>query len=412
MIIRQAFSLLWQNPFFSIVSIIGTAVSIAFVMVVYMVYDIQTANIRPESHRDRMVYSSYGYSYRKADHSNANTGMSYQAACRIFADLPGAELVTYMSYTTMEYCGVSPEKGQRCQNRRVDLNFWRLYDIRFVAGRPFDQQEFDACADVVVIAERLAREAFGSAEEALGKNYFVDFYPKRVVGVTEDVSSLFTFAYGEVWLPYYTQDPAWGSEGLRGGFEAMVLCEPGVSPAEMKLQIENSLDRLNASLTEYELTLPDLSTYTERQFFRDDFLNPMVTCIMLGLILLIVPAINVSGLISSQMSRRLSELAVRKAYGASRSTLVWQLLLENLLLAFIGALLGFVLSCMLLWLGKDWMLAGGYTEGNFEVSIWLFLRPAVFLTVLGVCLLFNLLSVFIPAWNATHRPIAEVLSGE
>ena len=328
MIIRQAFSLLRQNPFFSTVSIIGTAVSIAFVMVVYMVYDIQTANIRPESHRDRMVYSSYGYSYRKADHSNANTGMSYQAACRIFADLPGAELVTYMSYTTMEYCGVSPEKGQRCQNRRVDLNFWRLYDIRFVAGRPFDQQEFDACADVVVIAERLAREAFGSAEEALGKNYFVDFYPKRVVGVTEDVSSLFAFAYGEVWLPYYTQDPAWGSEGLRGGFEAMVLCEPGVSPAEMKLQIENSLDRLNASLTEYELTLPDLSTYTERQFFRDDFLNPMVTCIMLGLILLIVPAINVSGLISSQMSRRLSELAVRKAYGASRSTLVWQCFLR------------------------------------------------------------------------------------
>ncbi|RGN31003.1 ABC transporter permease [Bacteroides oleiciplenus] len=412
MILRQAFALLRQNSFFSTVSIIGTAVSIAFVMVVYMVYDIQTANIRPESHRDRMVYSSYGYSYRKADHSNANTGMSYQAACRVFGDLPGAELVTYMSYTTMEYCGASPEKGQRCQNRRVDLNFWRLYDIRFVAGRPFDQQEFDACADVVVIAERLAREAFGSAEEALGKNYFVDFYPKRVVGVTEDVSSLFTFAYGEVWLPYYTQDPAWGSEGLRGGFEAMVLCKPGVRPAEMKLQIENSLNRLNASLTEYELKLPDLSTYTERQFFRSDFLNPVVTCIILGLILLIVPAINVSGLISSQMSRRLPELAVRKAYGASRSTLVWQLLLENLLLAFIGALLGFFLSCLLLWLCKDWMLAGGYTEGNFEVSIWLFLRPAVFLIVLGVCLLFNLLSVFIPAWNATRRPIAEVISGE
>ena len=82
----------------------------------------------------------------------------------------------------MEYCGVSPEKGCRRQKRRVDLNFWRLYDIRFVAGRSFDQQEFDACADVVVIAERLAREAFGSAEEAIGKSYFVDFRPKRVVG--------------------------------------------------------------------------------------------------------------------------------------------------------------------------------------------------------------------------------------
>lgn len=138
----------------------------------------------------------------------------------------------------------------------------------------------------------------------------------------------------------------------------------------------------------------------------------IVTCIILGLILLIVPAINVSGLISSQMSRRLSELAVRKAYGASRSTLIGQLLLENMLLAFIGALLGFLLSCLLLWLGKDWMLAGGYTEGNFEVSIWLFLRPTVLLSAAGVCLLFNLLSVFILAWNATRRPIAEVISGE
>ena len=32
-------------------------------------------------------------------------------------------------------------------------------------------------------------------------------------------------------------------------------------------------------------------------------MSPAVTCIILGLILLIVPAINVSGLISSQMSR-------------------------------------------------------------------------------------------------------------
>ena len=56
MIIRQAFTLLRQNPFFSVVSIIGTAVSIAFAMVVYMVYDIQTANICPESHRDGLFF--------------------------------------------------------------------------------------------------------------------------------------------------------------------------------------------------------------------------------------------------------------------------------------------------------------------------------------------------------------------
>lgn len=58
------------------------------------------------------------------------------------------------------------------------------------------------------------------------------------------------------------------------------------------------------------------------------------------------------------------------------------------------------------------LLGYGAPGANFEVSILLFLRPVVFVVVLAVCLLFNLLSVFIPAWNVTHKPIAEVLGGE
>ena len=387
---EQILALIRQNPFFSAVSVIGTAVSITFVMVIYMVYDIQTADLAPESHRSSMVYSSYGYSYRKSDHSNSNTGMSYRAVNAIFAELPGAELVTYLGPTYLRYCGDSPVRGMRRTVRQVDLNYWRVYDIPLVAGRLFSTEEFDACRDVVVIGEQLAREAFGSAEAAIGKNYFVNFRPKRIVGVTKDVSSLFTFAYGELWMPYSTRDSGLGSEGLRGDFEAVALVKPGVGREELKRQIEQSLARFNEILVEYELELPDLSTYTERQFFRNDTMSPAVTCIILGLILLIVPAINVSGLISSQMSRRMAELAVRKAYGASRSTLMVQLLRENLALAFAGALLGFLFSCIFLWLGKDWMLGDGAPGTNFDVSVWLFLRPAVFVAVLVVLSLIHI----------------------
>ena len=129
--------------------------------------------------------------------------------------------------------------------RQVDLNYWRVYDIPLVAGRLFSTEEFDACRDVVVIGEQLAREAFGSAEAAIGKNYFVNFRPKRIVGVTKDVSSLFTFAYGELWMPYSTRDSGLGSEGLRGDFEAVALVRPGVGREELKRQIEQSLARFN-----------------------------------------------------------------------------------------------------------------------------------------------------------------------
>lgn len=78
--------------------------------------------------------------------------------------------------------------------------------------------------------------------------------------------------------------------------------------------------------------------------------------VMLGMIMLVVPAINISGLISSQMTRRLSELGIRKAYGASARELVAQLMTENLLLALMGAIVGFLLSCLLMYLTKDWLL--------------------------------------------------------
>lgn len=136
---------------------------------------------------------------------------------------------------------------------------------------------------------------------------------------------------------------------------------------------------------------------------------------MLGMIMLVVPAINISGLISSQMTRRLSELGIRKAYGASARELVAQLMTENLLLALMGAIVGFLLSCLLMYLTKDWLLVSSASLGNMEqhhVSIFLFLRPRVFLCVFAVCLLFNLISVFIPAWNATRRNIITTLKGE
>lgn len=154
---KQILALIRQNPFFSAVSVIGTAVSITFVMVIYMVYDIQTADLAPESHRSSMVYSSYGYSYRKSDRSNSNTGMSYRAVNAIFKELPGAELVTYLGPTYLRYCGESPARGMRRTVRQVDLNYWRVYDIPLVAGRLFSTEEFDACRDVVVIGEQLPR---------------------------------------------------------------------------------------------------------------------------------------------------------------------------------------------------------------------------------------------------------------
>lgn len=409
--IKQAFILVRQNRFFSVISMLGTALSITFVMVVYMAYDLNTANIAPEVHRDRMIYSGPGYSYRTDNQSNASSGMSLGIARQIFDSLPGAEVVSYVPYGRMVYAGATAVKGSRQQLSYADENFWKIYEIRFLAGRPISPEEYAANRDVVVIAEHVARREFGSAEEAVGKNLFIDFRPVRVVGVTEDISRLFIWAFSDMWRPYDPQNTGdlTQSEGVTGKFTAMLLRRPGVSPDEVKGQIAAAVERVNSRLHEYTFELKDVSTIIEKTFFSDFAASPAVTFVLMAMILLIVPAINISGFVSSQMCCRMGELGIRKVYGATNRGLIIRLLTENMLLTVAGAIIGFFLSCVLVYLMKDWMLGLGE---QVEISIFLLLRPTVFLCAFIACILFNLMSVLIPAYQVTRQNLITTLKGE
>ncbi len=94
-LLLQAFNLIRQNPFYATISIIGTAVTIAFVMVVVMIYDFRTMDMAPESDRSDMMYTGSGMTYRKLDHTNQNSGMGRKAFEALFSELPGVKEVTW-----------------------------------------------------------------------------------------------------------------------------------------------------------------------------------------------------------------------------------------------------------------------------------------------------------------------------
>ena len=71
------------------------------------------------------------------------------------------------------------------------------------------------------------------------------------------------------------------------------------------------------------------------------------------LIILLVPAINLSGLTNTRMRRRLEELGIRKAFGATRNELVWQVLNENLVLTVEAA---DVMDLNLTYWGWHWLI--------------------------------------------------------
>ena len=88
---------------------------------------------------------------------------------------------------------------------------------------------------------------------------------------------------------------------------------------------------------------------------------------------------------------------------------------ENLLLTFIGGFIGLVTAWICLFLGRGWVftILDSYAtrvQGDAAyVSGEMLFAPLVFVCVLGLCLVLNLLSAFIPAWWSLRRPIVQSL---
>ena len=62
------------------------------------------------------------------------------------------------------------------------------------------------------------------------------------------------------------------------------------------------------------------------------------------IILLLVPAVNLSGMTLSRMRRRMAEIGVRKAFGATGGELMRQVFFENLVLTLLAGIVGLALS--------------------------------------------------------------------
>ena len=430
-LILQAVRLIKQNPFYSLVAIVGTAVTIAFVMVVIMIYEFRSADMAPETDRSRLIYTDTGVTMQK-DGTNRRQGMNRWPYDAIFANLPGVEDDTWYAALIKGTCSL-PASFDRHNYyvKSVASNWFSFFEYDFIAGRPFTQAEYDLTRSAfqkvdsqykteaavmnpdyrcVVVAERVARQFFGSAEEAVGKTLLVNFLPATVVGVVADVSSIFQAAYAEIFQPFTL---AYGKLGFRTENRlGIIKLAPNTSVEEVRREVERRELIYNEQQTESQFKMQNLYTHTEYTFFRGSSVNPHLVYILLILVLLGVPAISISGLMNAQMQGRLSEIAIRKAYGASNVSIIGHLFTEGLVNTLVGGVLGFLLSYVLVSLGRVWLLGDGINNlSGISVDMGMLFRPDLFIIVLLVCLVFNLMAVLLPATLAVRKNIVVTLKG-
>ena len=137
---------------------------------------------------------------------------------------------------------------------------------------------------------------------------------------------------------------------------------------------------------------------------------------LLMLLFLLLPAINLSGLVSNRMEARRAEMGIRKAFGAKRRTLLNEVVHENLVLTLLGGIVGWLLSWLFITAVTHTdvvhrMFRGFTLMGNEpSLDIRMFFTPTLFCVAFACCAVLNLMAALIPAWHSLRKPIVESLN--
>lgn len=426
--LKQGWQLIRQNKFYTAVYILGTGLAITMVMIMAIVYHIRTANIAPESNRDRMLIVNQGMAKMKGENSGTHQWyLSYQTVKECFYSLKTPQVVSAaassseLSYQLGDFYTSIPGGKDifKSDVYTTDAAFFQVFNYSFISGKPYTEEAFQSGLHHVILAQSLALKLFNSLE-VLNKTILINDVEFTVIGIVKDVSPTLSHAYAELWVPF-TAIPAIekikGAEDIVGPLRSYILLK---SKSDIPLTLEE-IDRnrikYNASHNEWEYVLEQdpVKTVFQSELRRLDYFagynELIIKLIIIAFIFMLVPAINLSGLTSSRMQERVSEMGIRKAFGANKKTLTNQILTENLLLTLLGGVAGLIFSFIIVYLMREILLGNRWEEtSKITISIPMLINMRVFGYTFAVCLLLNVLSSYIPIWNATRKPIVQSLN--
>ena len=395
---NQAFHLIRQNPLFSGFYILGTGLAISMVMLLVVIYYIKVAGIYPETNRARMMVISDVH-MQSVDNSNSNsTGLiAYNIVKDLFYNLKGTEAVSAIgTYVAGDGYAQLPSSKHRIPvvQKAVDVAFWKVFDFDFVDGAPFS---------------------------VVGKYLTIDFVEYKICGVVKTPSYATELSYAQVWIPYtcFPGYDKYNQYDALGAYEVVILARSSSDFDSIKAQVDEFTRKFNAiSHDGYKLLWHGQPYAYWKTLFRVDSMTDldfMKIFRQIGavlLMLLLVPALNLSGMISGRMEKRLPEIGVRKAFGATSCVLFSQIIWENLILTVIGGCLGLIISYGMVLLSKNWLLTllddnvTALPDGvGVSITPQMLCSPVLFMAAFLICVVINLFSAVIPAYLSLRKDI-------
>ncbi len=286
----------------------------------------------------------------------------------------------------------------------VEADFFKVVREQPLLGRVFlDEENAPSRSKVAILSEGFWKSHFGGARDIAGRTMTLDGEAYTIVGI---MPARFTVAsWGvtarPIWVPVaYTDE----QRAVRENHNAQVVArlKPGVTPAQAQSELDVISKRLEAQYPQANAGWGATVVPLQELIVGDVRTSLVMLLAAVGLVLLIACA-NVGNLLFARALARRKEIAIRSALGAGRARVFQQLLVESLLLAFIGGGAGVLLAYLGLDAGAA-LLANQVPRAD-EISI----DGRVLLFALGTSIVTGTLAGAMPALRAGRTDLNEAL---
>jgi len=324
---------------FTLLAIVALALGIGAVTVIFSV--IENVLIEPFPYRSpKRLALVYVHDTSKPEYWN---NASYKlpeyldivAQNHVFEDVMGNSGIDIL-YTDRE--GTLQFDGQW-----VTPNAFEFLGMQPLLGRMITRSDGDAgAAPVFAMSYRLWKKQFNSDPNLIGKTLVLNGQPRTLVSI---MPPRFLMGNVDIWMPnnMNRSDP----ENQQVEFWLLAHIKPGVTLQQVTSDFEVIARNLAKT---YPKDFPTQFTVLSKTLTDDvvgQFRATLFALLAAVGMLLLIACSNVANLLLARATAREREIAIRASMGASRGRIVRQLLVESLMLATGGCLLG----CLFAWLG-------------------------------------------------------------